>query len=87
MEREHTLERLLVELYPGGPADAEIWSRSGGDSAQLTPGVNGRAAWHAALRLVRNGGGGRGMGWAGLLEAAAQDFPNRHDLRGLLDAG
>lgn len=29
------LEKVLVELYPFGPWDQEVWSRAGGDLSRL----------------------------------------------------
>jgi uncharacterized caspase-like protein len=83
-EAEHkAFETLLASLYPSGPADMEIWSRAGGDVAMLKPGLPGRAAWHAALKALAQGGGGSRITLARLAEVALEDFPNNTDLAAL----
>jgi hypothetical protein len=79
------LERIFVELYPSGPAHDEVWSRAGGEAAALSKPGNGRAEWHAALKLLSLGGGGRNIGFRSLLETALQDFSNNSELCDLLD--
>ncbi|CAB5670731.1 Uncharacterized protein containing caspase domain [Delftia tsuruhatensis] len=74
------LEKALVELYPFGPRDQEIWSRAGGDLSRLQFHPTGQAAWHAALRTLKQGGGGRDINFAGLLRVAKEDFPNHPQL-------
>lgn len=68
------LESALVELYPLGPRDQEIWSRAGGDLSRLEFQSTGQAAWHSALRKLRQGGGGRTITFTTLLNAAREDF-------------
>lgn len=75
------IEELLVGLYPQGPLDSEIWSRAGGDVSKLRLGMAGRAAWHAAFRLLSQGGGGAGISTESLLKAALQDFGNNPELK------
>lgn len=74
------LEKIMVQLYPTGPSHDEIWSRSGGDVAALSAAGNGRAAWHAALRILANGGGGAGIIWSKLLATALEDYPGNSEL-------
>lgn len=74
------LEEALVGLYPSGPRDQEVWSRAGGDLSRLAFQANGRAAWHAALRTLQQGGGGRNITFASLLEVAKDDFENNAEL-------
>jgi hypothetical protein len=71
----------MVQLYPTGPSHNEIWSRAGGDLSALSVSGNGRAAWHAALRMLSNGGGGAGITLTKLLGAALEDFPGNNQLR------
>ncbi|SFB21451.1 Caspase domain-containing protein [Collimonas sp. OK607] len=78
------LEDLLVTLYPQGPLDQEIWSRAGGDVASLRISSTGRAAWHAALRLLAQGGGGASMSMHSLLTEASSEFGANPDLKRLL---
>lgn len=77
------LETVLVDLYPFGPRDQEIWSRAGGDLSRLEFHSSGQAAWHSALRKLKQGGGGRSITFATLLKAAHTDFAN-HPLLALL---
>ncbi|MBD9404392.1 caspase family protein [Acidovorax sp. ACV02] len=74
------LEEALVDLYPSGPRDQEVWSRAGGDLSRLAFQANGRVAWHAALRTLQQGGGGRNITFASLLEVAKDDFENNAEL-------
>ncbi|RAP56860.1 caspase family protein [Oleiagrimonas sp. MCCC 1A03011] len=74
------LESLLIELYPFGPQDQEVWSRSGGDLFRLQLHPNGQAAWHAALRTLKQGGGGRNISFSSLLRTAKEDFSNHAQL-------
>lgn len=71
-----TLESALIELYPLGPREQEIWSRAGGDLSRLEFHSTGQAAWHSALRKLKQGGGGRSITFAVLLNAALEDFSN-----------
>lgn len=74
------LEGLLVELYPFGPRDQEVWSRAGGDLSRLQLHPTGQAAWHAALRTLKQGGGGRNINFGSLLSTAKEDFANHPQL-------
>lgn len=74
------LEKVLVEVYPFGPRDQEVWSRAGGDLSRLQLDQSGQAAWHAALRTLKQGGGGKAVSFESLLEIAKDDFPNHADL-------
>lgn len=74
------LEKTLVELYPFGPRDQEIWSRAGGDLSRLQFHSTGQAAWHGALRTLKQGGGGVGINFGSLLRIAKEDFSNHPQL-------
>lgn len=74
------LEEVLVELYPFGPRDQEVWSRAGGDLSRIQFHPTGQAAWHAALRTLKQGGGGRSINFGSLLRAAKDDFSNNPQL-------
>ena len=78
------MEEALVSLYPQGPLESEIWSRAGGDVSGLRLGMNGRAAWHSALRIMAQGGGGAGISRESLLKEAFKDFGNNPVLKELL---
>ncbi|KGS74797.1 caspase domain protein [Burkholderia pseudomallei MSHR7500] len=74
------LEATLVELYPFGPRDQEVWSRAGGDLSRLQYHSTGQAAWHAALRTLKQGGGGKSINFSSLLQIAKEDFSNHPQL-------
>jgi len=77
------MNSIFSALYPSGPTDKEIWDRAGGDVATLDLKGNGRSAWFAALRMLRQGGGGARISKLSLLEEASCDFPNNPDLNKL----
>lgn len=74
------LEDILADLYPAGPLDQEIWARAGGDVSRLRLTGTGRASWFAAIRTLRQGGGGAHISQSTLVQAALQDFPHHHAL-------
>lgn len=74
------LEKTLVELYPFGPRDQEVWSRAGGDLSRLQFHPTGQASWHAALRTLKQGGGGRSISFGSLISTAREDFSNHPQL-------
>ena len=63
-----------------GPQDDEIWSRAGGDLSRLQTRSSGQAAWHSAIRTLKQGGGGANIDFNSLLAAIKNDFPNHSDL-------
>jgi metacaspase-1 len=78
------LEDILADLYPAGPQDQEIWARAGGDLSRLRLSGTGRANWFAALRTLRQGGGGAGIMRNTLVKAALEDFPHHAELLKLM---
>ncbi|OAM91563.1 caspase family protein [Termitidicoccus mucosus] len=76
------LEKVLAELYPTGPQDQEIWARAGGDLSRLRLNGTGRANWFAALKVLRQGGGGDTITRRTLVQAALEEFPHHPDLLG-----
>ncbi len=74
------LEQALVSVYPFGPKDQEVWSRAGGDLSRLQYQPSGQAAWHAALRALKQGGGGASINFASLLRIAQEDYPHNPQL-------
>lgn len=74
------LEDILADLYPAGPQDQEIWARAGGDVSRLRLAGTGRANWFAALRTIRQGGGGLVITQASLIQTALEDFPHHQEL-------
>ena len=77
------LEHIMPDLYPSGPMDQEIWARAGGDPSRLRLNQTGRANWFAALRTLRQGGGGAGIRKERLIETALEDYPHHPDLAAL----
>jgi hypothetical protein len=80
------LENIFADLYPVGPQDLEVWTRSGGDISQLRLNGNGRAQWFSALKAMQQGGGGKGINQQTLLDTALQDFPHHQELKKLSDS-
>ena len=78
-DRWARLERALIQLYPTGPNDQELWSRAGGDRSRLAASSTGAASWHAALRTLKQGGGGR-IHFESLVKASLEDFALNHAL-------
>ena len=78
------LRDIMPELYPLGPMDQEIWARAGGDPSRIHLNDTGRAAWFGALRVLRLGGGGGGIGRKSLIETALEDYPHHPELAALL---
>lgn len=63
---------VFSSLYPQGPLDQEIWSRSGGDIAGLDLSGNGRTMWFRALRDVEMGSK---VTLADLISETREDYP------------
>ena len=78
------LTEVMPDLYPAGPTDQEVWARAGGDPSRLHLNDTGRAAWFAALRMLRRGGGGAGIRKESLIRAALEDYPHHPELATLL---
>jgi nucleoside phosphorylase len=78
------IEQLAVALYPLGPVDSQVWSRAGGDLSRITLTGKGQADWHAALRILQNGGGGNSITAATLVEVMKSDFAGNAELKDLL---
>lgn len=64
-------EETLAKMYPAGPTDQEVWSRSGGHNEDLNLDGTGIAQWHRCLKQVRSGNGPRP---SKLLATALRDF-------------
>ena len=75
-------EETLAKLYPGGPTDQEVWSRSGGRNEELIQEGNGIAQWHRCLKQVRSGNGPL---FSKLLNTALKDFSGNSVLQVLRD--
>ncbi|WP_447896491.1 caspase family protein [Stenotrophomonas acidaminiphila] len=79
------LEQCLIELFPTGPREQELWTRAGGDLSKLQLHGAGQAMWHSALRALKQGGGGKNISFGSLVAAAKEDFPNHQPLASLYD--
>ena len=77
------LEQLLPNLYPSGPVEHEVWTRSGGDPSRLHHNDTGRTMWFKALGILRRGGGGTDISGQSLVTAALQDYPHHPSLLAL----
>lgn len=66
----------LVELYPQGPEDNDIWKRAGGDVTILTNAASRRSQWYNAIEKLVLGGGGKKITVRTLVDTAKEDFPN-----------
>lgn len=76
-------EETLTKLYPGGPTDQEVWSRSGGNNEDLDRRGNGVAQWHRCLIQVRSGNEPRPLK---LLDTSLRDFGANPVLQVLRDS-
>lgn len=77
------LRSIATQLYPKGPEENAIWERADGSIAALTITGNGRTDWHNALRVLRQGGGGKNISPKSLVEAMLEDYPNNSELKAL----
>jgi len=73
-------ESEAVSLYPRGPSERELWSRSGGRVEDLDEKGNGRAIWHRVVLELRSG---RAPGVHALLSGMLEDFQFNDTLKQL----
>lgn len=78
------VETLMVGLLPDGPNENEFWSRCGGDKSALRTNQTGRAQWHTAIHLIKNGGGG--ITPTHLLQQLDEEYPGNSEVKSLFDA-
>jgi hypothetical protein len=76
-EAWEVFESEATALYPAGPSDQEVWSRSSGKNADLANEANGRAQWHRCLKDVRRG---KGPTANRLIHTMLEDFPRNPTL-------
>lgn len=74
-------EAEAVTMYPAGPWDRELWSRSGGKNEDLVHEQTGKASWHRCTRNLRSG---MAPGVGALLHVMLEDFNHSDTLRQLL---
>jgi len=73
-------ESEAISLYPRGPSERELWSRSGGRVEDLDEKGNGRAIWHRVVSELRSG---RAPGVYALLNVMLEDFQFNETLKQL----
>lgn len=76
LEFRKQLVNELVNLYPQGPDQDDIWKRAGGDVSILTNSANRRSQWFNAIEKLYLGGGGKSISTASLLNEIKGDYPN-----------
>jgi len=75
--------QTVVDLYPKGPTDNEIWSRAGGKESALRHEGTGESRWRDALRMLRHSGGGD-ITAAKLLSEISRDYAGNERIRWLI---
>ena len=70
---------IAARLYPGGPGERAVWTRAGGDEADVVASRTGREQWHRGLAACTAGSQGAPTLGA-LLDAMIDDYPNNPDL-------
>ncbi|WP_273209125.1 5'-methylthioadenosine/S-adenosylhomocysteine nucleosidase [Runella zeae] len=70
------LLNTLLEMYPQGPEQDDIWKRAGGDVSILSNSMSRRSQWYNALERLALGGGGAKMTLQTLIEQVRIDYPN-----------
>ena len=57
-ELRDALHEMVIDLYPRGPEDNDIWERAGGLVGDIPRARSAREAWSKSLRLILAGGRG-----------------------------
>jgi hypothetical protein len=73
-------ESEAISLYPWGPSERELWSRSGGRNEELDSEENGRTKWHRCIKDLRSG---KAPSVHALLMVMLDDFPFNDTLKQL----
>lgn len=73
-------EKEAIALYPRGPSEGQLWSRSGGRIEDLDEQGNGRAMWHRIVLQLRSG---KEPGVHALLSVMLEDFSRNDTLKQL----
>ncbi len=78
------LSDLCIRLYDKGPEDRDLWTRAGGEGEKLYQNKSREENWREAIRLLRNGGGGKMISARSLLNEMIADYPNNSQLKQML---
>jgi adenosylhomocysteine nucleosidase len=74
------LVNVLVELYPQGPEQDDIWKRAGGDISILVNSSSRKSQWFNAVEKLALGGGGKSISVESLINEVKDDYPNAVNL-------
>lgn len=77
--RWQILEEIAIDLYPRGPDQNELWSRSGGKNGQLPIGGTGAEAWRHVISRAKNGK--LDVEMSAMLKQMEEDYPANEILR------
>lgn len=79
-EAWEAFETEALTLYPKGPSERELWSRSGGYIEDLAIEDTGRASWSRCVRELR---AGKAPGVQALIGEMSNEYPHNDALRQL----
>ncbi|MDE0268652.1 MAG: effector-associated domain EAD1-containing protein [Acidimicrobiaceae bacterium] len=74
------IHEIAVKLYPKGPSQKGIWTRAGGNEADIELCGTGRQCWERALAAVTTGAVGAPT-LASLIKEMLRDYPKNSDLK------
>lgn len=80
-EIQHLAHELMVKLYSKGPMDKSLWTRSGGDQADLPEAPTPRERWSLAVDAIAAQASGA-PALSAILDVMIEDY-NRKDLKQL----
>lgn len=81
-EKWNFLISILIELYPSGPDESDIWSRSGGKSWDIWSSGSGYERWRRAIEKLKMGAK---PNVDDLLSEVIIDFPNNEKIAVIRD--
>lgn len=76
LEFRNKLVDELVQLYPVGPEQDDIWKRAGGDISFLSNSSSRKSQWYNAIEKLAFGGGGKNISLTKLINTIKEDYPN-----------
>lgn len=68
--------QCLVELYPDGPQQDNLWKRAGGDASILVKSSTGRESWQHAIHDLIKGRAGKKISTESIIDEVKADFNN-----------